>query len=67
MELSGRNEVPMLRGAEDSDPAGTQTDASRFMAQMAKQYPGEVVILAAGPMTNVATAISSDPQTAECL
>ena len=65
--LSGRTDVPIIRGAEESDAAGTKTDASRFIVQMAKRYPGEVVVLAVGPMTNVATAISSDPQTADRL
>lgn len=61
--LAGRTDVPVLHGAtsaRDRDP----TEASRFIATMASEYPGEVTVLAVGPVTNVATALRHSPNTA---
>ena len=38
-------------------------EAGEFIVEM--HYPGEVTVLAVGPLTNVATAIRRSPQTAE--
>jgi inosine-uridine nucleoside N-ribohydrolase len=35
--------------------------AARFIIDMANQYPGEVVVIAVGPLTNMAAALSEDP------
>jgi purine nucleosidase len=40
-------------------------DAAHFMIRMVHQYPHEVTIYAAGPLTNLAQAISLDPHFAE--
>jgi inosine-uridine nucleoside N-ribohydrolase len=64
LELTGRLDIPVLRGAEADDPLGKETEASRFIRRMAAEYPGEVSVLAVGPMTNVATAIHNSPETA---
>jgi len=37
-------------------------DAAHFMLRMVHKYPGEVTIYEGGPMTNLAVAISIDPQ-----
>jgi purine nucleosidase len=39
-----------------------QEDAAHFLVRMARQFPNEVTIYAGGPMTNLALAISLDPQ-----
>ena len=65
--LAGRRDIPVLRGAERADPEGTPTEASRFIAEMAARYPGEVVVLAAGPVTNIAAALRHSPETARNL
>jgi purine nucleosidase len=40
-------------------------DAAHFMIRMVHQYPHEVTIYAAGPLTNLAQAVSLDPHFAE--
>ena len=37
-------------------------DAAHFMIRMVHKYPGEVTIYEGGPMTNLAVALSIDPQ-----
>jgi purine nucleosidase len=67
VDLSERQDVPVFRGAEKGDTVGTATEASEFIIRMAEKYPGEVTVLAVGPMTNVATAISASPTLAHNL
>lgn len=62
IELTGRHDVPVLRGADAGDPQWRETAASRFIIDMAYKYPGEVSVLAAGPVTNVATALKHAPE-----
>src|SRR6266851_3500495 len=38
--------------------------AAHFIARMVHQYPGEVVVWAGGPLTNIALALRLDPQVA---
>jgi len=105
LELVGRTDIPVLRGAEyplvrrkaetelweqrygavtwlgawtpkyshASDdlgkmPEGKPTtkaadeDAAHFLVRMVRKFPNEVTIYAGGPMTNLALAISIDPE-----
>jgi purine nucleosidase len=39
-----------------------QEDAAHFLVRMVHKYPGEVTIYEGGPMTNLALAISIDPE-----
>jgi purine nucleosidase len=55
------DEVPNLLEGNPTTKA-TDEDAAHFMIRMVHKYPHQVAIYAAGPMTNVATAIISDPQ-----
>jgi inosine-uridine nucleoside N-ribohydrolase len=51
---------PLLEGTPTTKPASE--DAAHFLVRMVRQYPHEVTIYEGGPMTNLALAISLDPQ-----
>jgi len=56
--------VPTLpEGMPTTKPS--KEDAAHFLVRMVRQYPHEVTIYEGGPMTNLALAISLDPQVAE--
>ena len=38
--------------------------AAQFIQQLARKYPGEITLITIGPLTNVATALNSDPELA---
>jgi len=54
---------PMPEGAPSIKPS--TEDAAHFMVRMVHQYPHEVTIYAAGPMTDLALAIALDPHFSE--
>ena len=54
---------PMPEGQPTTKPA--DEDAPHFLIRMVHRYPHEVTIYEGGPMTNLALAISIDPQVAE--
>jgi inosine-uridine nucleoside N-ribohydrolase len=51
---------PLLEGLPTTKPASE--DAAHFLIRMVHKYPGKVTIYEGGPMTNLALAISLDPQ-----
>jgi len=57
----GPFEVPHLReGDPTTKPA--QEDAAHFIIRMVHKYPHEVTIYAGGPLTDIAQAVSIDPE-----
>lgn len=61
LELAGRTDVPVLRGAASPDDFGRPTEAARFIVDTVMARPGEVEIIATAPLTNVATAMKLEP------
>ncbi len=52
----------LVEGAPQTKPL--QETAAHFIVRMVHKYPGEVVIWAGGPLTNIALALRLDPQVA---
>jgi len=54
---------PLKEGQPTTKPAAE--GAAQFLVRMVRKYPHEVTIYEGGPMTNLALALSLDPQFAE--
>ncbi len=57
LRFAGRADIPVFQGASHFSKRGS-TAASRFLSQMVSRNPGEIVLLALGPLSNVATAFA---------
>jgi purine nucleosidase len=62
LELTGRTDVPLVRGATAPQELGKPTDAARFIIDAVMTHPGEVEIIATAPLTNIATALMLEPR-----
>ncbi len=54
-----RQDIPVLRGAGKRGEGATE--AARFLAEQAAAFPGEITILATGPVGNLLAARELDP------
>lgn len=57
------SKIPVFRGA-DKPMEWTETAASKFIRETVLAHPGQVTIIAIGPLTNLAAAIKADPRVA---
>ena len=62
LELTGRTEVPLVRGANAPQELGQPTDAARFIIDAVMNHPGQVEVIATAPLTNIATALMLEPR-----
>src|SRR5207245_10191154 len=53
---------PLVEGSPHTKPL--DETAAHFIVRMVHKYPGEVVVWAGGPLTNIALALRLDPQVA---
>lgn len=54
LKQAGREDVPLFKG--EQTPLDGKTEAAEFIAEQVAKYPGEVTIIAAGPVGNIAAA-----------
>jgi inosine-uridine nucleoside N-ribohydrolase len=57
----GPHDIPPMPEGAPTIKASTE-DAAHFMVRLVRQYPHEVTVYAAGPMTNLALAIGMAPE-----
>jgi len=60
LRAAGREEIPVRPGASSKRDIGKETPATRMLIESVRSHPGEVTILAIGPLTNVASALVLD-------
>ncbi|MEI6386236.1 MAG: nucleoside hydrolase [Spirochaetota bacterium] len=53
--------VPLHKGAGSRKELGRPSEAVDFLIETVRKSPGEISLLALGPLTNIATAMAMDP------
>lgn len=72
----GRGDIPVAAGPEtpartvftqkayaERGPQGQHADGVDFLLEQIRRHPGEITLIAIGPLTNVQAAIARDPET----
>ena len=65
LKLLGKQNIPVLAGANSDKDLGKPTAASQFLIDQVMKHPGKVEIIATGPLTNIATAMMAEPALAK--
>jgi len=55
----GREDIPLFKG--EGERGQPPTEAAHFLAEMAAEHPGEITVLAIGPLGNLRAAAELDP------
>jgi inosine-uridine nucleoside N-ribohydrolase len=61
LKLANRTEIPNFLGASSKYTLGTLTDASKLIISKIQEYEHELIVLALGPLTNIATVFMLFP------
>lgn len=61
LSAMSREDIPVLPGSPGRRSPGPETPAAAFLAGTAAAHPGEVAVLAIGPLSNIAAAGALDP------
>jgi inosine-uridine nucleoside N-ribohydrolase len=61
LETKSNTNFSQSRWARDGDEFHKRTDAVDFLLEQARKDPGEITLVAIGPLTNVGAAIERDP------
>ncbi len=61
LERLGYDGIRLGMGWSDGNTDRHETDAAKFLVQSAEQYPGEITVVATGPLANVSAAARMDP------
>lgn len=61
LQLANRTEIPCFLGATSRYTMGTLTNASKFLIEKIQEYENELILLAIGPLTNIATVFQQYP------
>lgn len=66
LKYANAEDIPLLRGAGDAKEGASanvrSNKAARFLVEKVSQYPGDIIILAIGVMTNLKEAHALDPE-----
>ncbi|WP_258933570.1 nucleoside hydrolase [Nesterenkonia pannonica] len=65
--VHGQNGIGGVEPPTPRSCSGEGETAPSYLVRMARENPGELVIIAVGPLTNLAIALSLDPEIAELL
>jgi purine nucleosidase len=57
LKLCNRLSIPHFKGAENAQVLGNSTLASKFLVNEVKEHPNQYILMALGPLTNIATAL----------
>ncbi len=67
VRVAQRTNIPVYKGAYNDTWLGVRTPAVQFLIDHIMDHPGEITLIALGPLTNIATTFLLEPRLAENL